>query len=237
MKPLIIVKLGEAPPAIAADKGDFEDWISAGLPAQLPIKLIDPRKGESLPPPSEIAAAILTGSAAMVTDREPWSETTAAWLRQMVEQSVPVLGICYGHQLLAQALGGVVADHPDGLEVGSVELTLTDAAADDPLFAGLPAHFPVQTTHLQSVRRLPAGAEHLASSVFEKNHAFRFGKCAWGVQFHPEFSAEVSARYVVHQSARLNAQGITTESIRAKVAPSPEAEQILLRFGQLALKN
>src|SRR5690606_40927594 len=71
-------------------------------------------RDEPLPDPGGIAGAVVTGSPAMVTDRLPWSERTAEWLRRAVAQGTPVLGVCYGHQLLAHALGGVVAANPRG---------------------------------------------------------------------------------------------------------------------------
>ena len=85
-------------------------------------------RGEALPDPRSVRAVVVTGSAAMVTSREPWSERTAAWLCETVEVKTPVLGICYGHQLLAHALGGRVEDNPQGRHIGTVDVTLTDAA-------------------------------------------------------------------------------------------------------------
>lgn len=80
---------------------------------------------------------------------------------------MPALGICYGHQLLGHALGGTVGNHPDGGEFGTVEVRLLPEAAADPLFAGLPAVFPAQLFHRQSVLYLPSGAQVLASSQRE----------------------------------------------------------------------
>lgn len=58
----------------------------------------------------------------MVTDHGPWSEYTAMWLRETVEQHTPVLGTCYGHQMLAYALGGEVGNNPHGYETGTVNV-------------------------------------------------------------------------------------------------------------------
>src|SRR3546814_4405831 len=97
----------------------------------------------------------------MVTERRDWSEATAAWLREAAHAGVPVFGICYGHQLLAHALGGEVGDNPNGRKMGTVAVDLLPAAADDPLFAGLPDRFLAQatrseehTSELQSLMRI-----------------------------------------------------------------------------------
>ncbi|NIQ10109.1 MAG: glutamine amidotransferase, partial [Gammaproteobacteria bacterium] len=74
-------------------------------------------------------------------------------------------------------------------EVGTVEVRLRPEAQDDRLFQTLPARFPVHATHSQSVLALPPGAVHLAENDFDPHHAMRIGSCAWGVQFHPEYSA------------------------------------------------
>ena len=226
MKPLLIVKVGSTHPHIAEALGDFEHWIIEGLgDAAPPAQVVDPRQGMALPVSTEVAGAIVTGSHSMVTDREPWSEQTAQWLRAAVAAELPVLGICYGHQLLAHTLGGEVDYHPGGIELGTVEIRLTPAAQDDRLFGGLPMRFGGQAAHRQSVRRLPEGAVHLANNGFEPHHAFRFGRNAWGVQFHPEFSAQATAAYV---------QANTGLPVRPHVAEAPEAASLLARFARLA---
>src|SRR5690606_27402387 len=142
---------------------------------------VDVEGGDALPGRDGFAGVLVTGSAAMVTERLDWSERAAGWLREAAHAGVPVFGICYGHQLLAHALGGEVGDNPNGREMGTVAIDLLPDAASDPLFAGLPASFPAQATHLQSVLRAPEGATVLARSVHDACHAFRWGDTAWGV--------------------------------------------------------
>lgn len=234
MKPLVIIKVGDAMEHLLEQFGDFEHWISTAIEeCAMPITVVDPRKGDSLPAVRDVSAAIVTGSHSMVTDREPWSEQVAAWLRGAVEQHIPVLGICYGHQLLADALGGEVGYHPAGMELGTVPIKLTEHAQEDPLFTGLPGRFMAQVVHSQSVRRLPEGAVLLASNAFEPHQAFRFGECAWGVQFHPEFSAAAMFGYInglmVANSLREN-----TETLLSGVRVTHEAASLLPRFARLA---
>ncbi len=235
-KPLVIFKVGSTWPAMAQAKGDFEDWLRRNLGETHPnITVINAANGESLPPVDSVCGAIITGSHAMVTDRADWSESLAQWLRQAVPTGLPVLGICYGHQLLAQALGGEVADLEPAPEVGTVCVALTDEGLNDPLFHGLPPRFPAHASHVQSARRLPDNAIHLAQSEREPHHAFRIGARAWGVQFHPEFDTESMQAYVKRWADKPNATGQDWAAIQAKVRETPEAALITTRFAQLAL--
>ncbi|MBS0430182.1 MAG: glutamine amidotransferase [Proteobacteria bacterium] len=229
-RPLVIVKAGDTRPDLAATQGDFEHWIARGLgDTTLPLVVLDPRRGDTLPDPQAVAGAVVTGSHAMVSHREAWSEATGRWLALAARAGTPLMGICYGHQLLADALGGRADDHPQGLELGTVTIDLLPEAADDPLFGGLPARFPAHVVHRQSALQLPAGAVRLASNAWEPNQAFRIGDRAWGVQFHPEFDDDAMRGYVDTLAAgRPDAQ-----ALRAQVRPTPEAASLLRRFAEL----
>ncbi|WP_374261147.1 glutamine amidotransferase [Zoogloea sp.] len=236
MPPLLIVKLGDYTPVLAARPGDFESWISAGL-GDVPVRVVDPRCGEALPAACEVAAVVVTGSPSMVTDREAWSEATARWLARRVAEGVPVLGICYGHQLLAHALGGEAAWHPKGMEIGTVSVRKSAAAWDDPLFADLPEVFPAHVVHSQTARRLPPGAECLASSDFEPHHAFRVGEAAWGVQFHPEFDAVAMKSYIAQLSGALRKGGADPDQLAAAVTETHAATSVLRRFARFVAER
>ena len=234
--PILILKTGATHAAIRERLGDFEDWIAAGLSKGGASAIThDARSDAALPPLDSVAGVVITGSHAMVSDREPWSEALVPWLRDAVAASVPTLGICYGHQLLAHALGGDVAHHPDGVEIGTVQVRLHDAATEDPLLSLLPAAFDAQAVHWQSVRRLPPQAVLLASSAHEHHHAFRVGRNAWGVQFHPEFSADALRAYLDGLGPTLAREGLNAERISAELKDTPEAASVLATFARMAL--
>lgn len=111
---------------------------------------------------------------------------------QCCTRGLPFLGICLGGQLLARALGAVVARGRP--EAGLHDVFLTDAADHDPLFAGLPRRLQVFGWHEDSVD-LARGAVPLAGSIECTYQAFRFGAAVYGLQFHPEVGAEHVARW------------------------------------------
>ncbi|MBW1685412.1 MAG: glutamine amidotransferase [Deltaproteobacteria bacterium] len=234
MRRVLVIKTGTTLPELRPRRGDYEDWIveRLGLPWER-IELVVVYEGETLPDPHEPAGVVVTGSSALVSAREPWSERAAAWLREVVATGTPLLGICYGHQLLAHALGGRVGRNPRGREIGTVALELHAAAREDPLLGGLPAQLKVQATHVESVLELPPGARLLASSATDPHQAFACGERAWGVQFHPEFDAEVVRTYLEVRREEIRGEGIDPESLERAVEESPHGTRLLRRFAEL----
>ncbi|QCB47521.1 glutamine amidotransferase [Hydrogenophaga sp. PAMC20947] len=237
-RPLLIVKLGEAHEQIRERLGDFDEWIAAGLhSAGATTITIDPRAGGALPDPSEVAGIVITGSHAMVTHRDDWSVALMPWLVRAVEAEAPLLGICFGHQILAQAMGGTVDNHPGGVEIGTITISRSANSHGDALLGGLPEHFDAQSVHWQSVRVLPPGAVLLAGTEFEPHHAFRIGPCAWGVQFHPEFSDEVLRAYLERLGPELAKEGKDAERVIAGLHPTPLSSSLLPTFARFALAH
>ncbi len=235
MKKLLIIKTGRAIKGIPAGLLDFEHWTARAAGLSLDqchtVTVID---GEHLPEPAQCSGVVITGSAAMVSDRHAWSEYSAQWLLQAISAKVPVLGICYGHQLLAHALGGVVDYHPRGREMGTKVIHRAPAAQSDELFHILPERFPAHVTHMQSVLRLPPGAQVLAWNSFEAHHAVRFAPRVWGVQFHPEFTAEAMSHYLQIRGDALQQEGMDLAALHDEVTDTAEAEQLLRRFVALS---
>lgn len=234
MKPLLILKTGTTLPEISETRGDFEDWISRGVQFdEGEVEVAKVYEGEALPDPAEISGVVITGSSALVTEKEDWSEQSAAWLPAVIEREIPVLGICYGHQLLAHALGGRVERNPRGREIGTVEVRLgADAHADD-LLGSLPQTISVQVSHVESVVKLPAAAKHHGVSSRDLNQAFAFGSSAWGVQFHPEFDADIVRGYIQGRRGLLLAEGLDPDALLDAANDTSHGSDLLQRFGQL----
>ena len=197
MKKLYIIKCGSTFDSIKNDFKDFEHWIIDKFENKdKNIVIINAQENEKLPILTKNDAVILTGSHSMVTHEESWSLEVEKWLPKLIKDEVPLLAICYGHQLLAKSLGGVSGYHENGIEIGSVEINLEENAKDDEIFSKLQNSFKAHTIHSQTVIKLPKNATRLAFNNHDKNHAFRVGNCAWGVQFHPEFDENIMNLYI-----------------------------------------
>ena len=234
-QPFLILETGQPVPSMRRH-GGFPHWIrvAAGLERDAAV-VTNVEGGDALPPRQGFAGAafagvIVTGSAAMVTDRHDWSERSAEWLREAAHAGLPLFGICYGHQLLAHALGGEVGVNPAGREMGTIDLELHPHAKHDPLFAGLPAQFPAQATHLQTVLRAPEGATVLAKSAQDHCHAFRWQDHVWGVQFHPEFSVTHMHGYVRARHDALASEARCSKQLARNISAAPHARKVLRRF-------
>ena len=194
LKPMLIILMGNAFEGIANQIGDFDEWIQNAL-SDMEVEVINP-KTHMLPNPLHYSGIILTGSHAMVTDQEVWSQEVSDWLYICRRLDVSILGICYGHQLIAQTFGGWVENNPKGLEIGTHLINLNENVKEDILFNGLPQKISAHLVHYQSVIQLPKGATLLASNQHDKHQAYRLGKYIWGVQFHPEFTEESMQGYI-----------------------------------------
>ena len=194
MKKLLIIKTGSSDQHVINKCGDCDMRIAqcAGIPYD-DIRVISVYENAVPILPDDIAGIIITGSPSMVTALEPWGVATAQWLKQVVKMNIPVLGICFGHQLLAHTFGGSVDYHELGEEKGEVEIRLTEEGKKDPLLGVLPEHFSAYASHFQTVTRLPQNAVILT-------HALRFKDNVWGVQFHPECVGDVFCNTVEHKT-------------------------------------
>ncbi|MFP6563476.1 MAG: glutamine amidotransferase [Myxococcota bacterium] len=231
---LWILKTGSTFPALAERRGDFDAWIAAGmaLPPGFPVAVAQIDEGQALPPVADCRGVVITGSAAMVSDREPWSEAAIDWLGAVLDAEVPCLGICYGHQMLARAAGAAVGPNPNGREIGTVEVAF-EGHAEDPLLSVLPPRAALHTTHVESVLEPPPGARLLATTALDPYHAFALGERAWGVQFHPEFDEDVMRCYLRERRAPVAAEGLDPDALLAAVAPAPLGTRLLKRFAEL----
>jgi GMP synthase (glutamine-hydrolysing) len=235
MKKLFIIKTGSTFAETALRYGDFDDMTRRGLgiDSRL-VQIVNAPGGDLLPEPAACHGVVITGAHCMVTDDLPWSLAIEVWIPLLVQTGVPLLGICYGHQLLGRAMGGQVDFHPRGKEVGTVALRRCPESSGDPLFGWLPEEFPAHAAHSQTVIRLPSTAVLLAENDFEPHHAFRLGRCAWGVQFHPEYSSSIMRDYVLEHAGRLPHADQDLGTRLNNLRETPAACSILATFGRLA---
>ncbi len=173
MQPVGILVTGDPVPLARAARGSFTDMIRRGLGDDFPgtLREIRAETAERLPDAGELSALVITGSAASVTERAPWMLRSESWLAGVVRDGLPVFGLCFGHQLLAQALGGRVTANPRGREIGTV---LVRRTRDDELFVD--EQLEANMTHVDSVAELPPGAHVVAATALDPHAAIRFGE-------------------------------------------------------------
>jgi GMP synthase (glutamine-hydrolysing) len=227
-KKMIIVKTGEPVPSVLERRGHFAAMIEETIGESWSggYSCFDARS-EDFPAPTEAAAFVITGSSANVPNREPWMLRTEAWLREVVRAEVPTFGICFGHQILAQALGGEVVRNPRGREIGTIRI---ERRADDPLFDGVPGTFEAHATHIDTVSALPEGAVSLARSELEDHHAIRFTTTCYGVQFHPEIDADIMTGYVETRREVLKAERFDVERLLSGISEEVLGRRTLNNF-------
>lgn len=225
---VLVLLTGDPVPTVQKQQGDFAAMIrcSAGgeeasewLWQQQDLRNVDLDEVNA-------DAVIISGSPASVTDELPWMRKAEEQLQRLVKTETPVLGICFGHQLLASALGGKVAVNPRGREMGSVRLTVTKS--DDVI--GPAGAFSVNATHVDSVVALSPGAQVLAHTEQEPHAALRFTPNVWGVQFHPEIDGWAMAEYFEARKKLLHAEGFDLDTALSVVADTPVGADIVVRF-------
>jgi GMP synthase (glutamine-hydrolysing) len=225
---LLVLVAGDAMREVAALFGEFSQWIERASPGWAgEWRLHDLRSDDPLPDCRSVAGILITGSISSVTERAPWMLRAEAYVREVVAAETPLLGICFGHQLMAQALGGDVQRNPLGREIGTVLVT---KVGDDPLFAGLDDTFSVNATHVDSIVTLPPTARVIATSALEPRAAVDFGPVARGVQFHPEFDGAVMRGYLTVRCPVLLEEGLDADAMLARASDTPSGPAILDNF-------
>lgn len=204
----------------------------------------------SLVPPAPLQTfdeMIVGGSGAYCVSEWPIPEELEAIehaIHEMRTLRKPILGICFGHQLLAHALGGVVEMDRARQETGTYEILCTEAAGSDDIFSQLPQAFLAQEGHKDHIVALPPGAVCLATTPTSVNQAFVMpGEHIYGVQFHPELSKhDVATRlayyrneYARHHIADSSDAGSSGgrddfSDIIARTQETPDAPKVILEF-------
>lgn len=174
-------------PRLALLNASHGDYTGPNFRRELDADLVEFEANEGdLPATYEFDGFVVTGSSASVYWDDPWIDDLIDWTREAIDRGLFCLGVCYGHQVVAEALGGTV--EPMGeYEIGYREV---ERVGDSRLLAGLDDRFTVFTTHQDVVTELPEGTEVIAENEYG-NHGFRKDH-VFTVQFHPEYDLETA---------------------------------------------
>lgn len=199
-----------APPGDLARFGRYDDMFGRLLGPDFTLRGYDVQAGE-LPSGGDAHPAFLvTGSAAGVYEPLPWIAPLLAFLREAKGRS-KLVGICFGHQAMAEAFGGRTEKSERGWAVGLQDYELAGHAAW--MGAEPPPRIAVPVSHQDRVTVAPPGARVLAHSAFSP-----FGMLAWdddalSMQFHPEFEPDYAKALIEHRRARLPAPDAAIASL------------------------
>jgi len=211
--------------------GSLIDWCRE---FQIPFRTVRPYSGEVLPPIPDISALIVLGGAMGVHEcsRYPYLLAVRSYIQQAVFHEIPLLGICLGGQLLADALGAPVHSQRNG-ELGLHLVEVLASPASDPLFLDIPQVFTTFQWHNDSFE-IPAGAVCLASSPLCAHQAFRYGVNQYGLQFHPEVNSSIITSWIESSDVNLDSTRIIEDFVRAEDAYTAVSRKLLENFLRIA---
>ncbi len=166
---------------LSADNPDFRFRYYQADQGQLPANI------------DECDAYIITGSRHNAYDTDPWIENLKTFVREIDTAKKKCLGVCFGHQLIAEALGGKVERSEKGWGIGVAEFNIREPL---PLMADIGNKFEILVSHQDQVTKLPRSALHLASSNFCPFGAYTVGNHLLSMQGHPEFTPDYLTRLI-----------------------------------------
>lgn len=239
---LLLVVTGIAIPEVEDRWGGFRPLFEGGLRGGVPegalildtFDLFRWSPGDPTPELRGYQGVVVTGSPSYVSDPEPWIAEGAALLRRTVEADIPLLAVCFGHQLLGVAMGASVGPNPLGYQAGTITVSLGDVEGD-PLLSALPRRFQANCTHSDAILDPGPRLTVLGSAAHDPHHLVRAGPRAWGVQFHPDFDGEVMGAHIRERQDLMDGQhgeGIADRQL-TRVEDTPWSAALLPRFAML----
>lgn len=229
MTRIAILKTGAPPPALAEVHGDYPAMFQTLLGDDVETTVFDVQLGE-WPDPVAFDGAVITGSAAGVYEDDPWIGALLDWIR-LAKGELKLVGVCFGHQAMAQALGGRVEKSDKGWGVG---LHRYEVASPEPWMTPGAATVAIPVSHQDQVVAVPSGARITLRSDFTPHAGLAWGEDAISFQGHPEFTPAYASDLTAGRRGRIdptlvdraleslagpNDRGVVTDWIRGFLAP------------------
>lgn len=184
---IAIIETGPVPETLIGTYGDYpkmvRDWLEPHFPPEA-FRTISPINGESLGDVDDHDAYVITGSKYGVYDDVPWMTPLLDFVQQAWSRRKAMFGICFGHQVMAHALGGLAAKHPSGWVCGHETYSVDGAS----LYGGPTLHMSGLAIHQDQVERLPTGVSRVGGNGACRYAILEYAGPFASVQFHPEFS-------------------------------------------------
>lgn len=181
-----ILQAGHTPPELRISRGDFDTMFAELLEGHgFTFSAYDVENMVFPAAPQECDGWLITGSKHGAYEDHPFIAPLERFIREAYDADVPLVGICFGHQIIAQALGGTVEKFDGGWSIGRRDYTLSSGGT-----------VVLNAWHQDQVVSLPEGALRTGSSDFCANAMLTYGRKAFTVQPHPEFSNDLIRDYV-----------------------------------------
>lgn len=216
---------------------DDAEWFYKGLGFEegnneSGFSVVNAVEGEEYPDINEIAGVVIGGSPHMVSsDNYPWMQDLEEYIKLAAYKGVPILGVCFGHQMVAKAFGGKV-EKTEQREFGTVQVDLTEEGARDALFTDLPRHnLSVQMSHSDSVTDIDANITRVLSvNEHNRNQALAIGENIRTVQFHPELEKDILEAVAHLRREGMEEEGLDVDKILENLKGNEESNPILKNF-------
>lgn len=217
MTRIAILKTGGPPPALAERHGDYPSMFRTLLGDGFSYTTFDVQDGE-WPDPVAFDAAIITGSSAGVYEPDPWIEALLDWIR-MARGELRMVGVCFGHQAMAQALGGRVEKSDRGWGVG---LQRYDVVSDEPWISPPAVSIAIPASHQDQVVEAPADARVWLTSAFAPIAGLAWGDDLITMQGHPEFTRAYAADLTGGRRGRID-EAVVDRALESLQQPDDRA--------------
>jgi GMP synthase-like glutamine amidotransferase len=187
-----ILQTGESPDALRADMGDYPDFFETLLAGRgLTFRRWAVLRNDFPASVTECDGWLITGSRFGAYEPHDWITPLEDFIRKAYAEHVPVVGICFGHQIIAQAMGGKVEKYAGGWSVGPTEYDFGDQT------------YTLNAWHQDQVVKRPEMAKVLSSTAFCENAALLYDDRMFTVQPHPEFRKEFMEGLIKHRGPGL----------------------------------
>jgi GMP synthase (glutamine-hydrolysing) len=208
----------------------FQGYLLPEVRERIDIISVWAVQAESFPPVEKFSGIIVGGSAFMLSEGDdPWVSRLREYVSDAAEKKIPIFGICFGHQLLAQMFGCRV-ERRIPREFGRVTVELTDQGKHDPLFKDIPETVDVLMSHAEVVVGNGPEVHSLAQNSFNENQALALGDRIRTVQFHPEFPLEMLELIWHRRKDVMAEEGIDIEKAKASLQETDQIRLVLSNF-------